>query len=119
MRTGKRSCRIQLYRRGQTEDAFGDRSGQVLWREVWGDIVAERGTELTVTGERDVQTYPWVSIDYLDLCEGKPPKLLAPQDLASMILIHDDVQYDVDALKVDYITKREVILRLVQKSGGN
>lgn len=119
MRTGKRACRIELYRRGTTTDRFGDQSGETLWRTLWGDITAERGTELTVQGEREMQTYPWVSFDYLDLSEGKPPRLLDPQVLGAMRLVHDGVSYDIDSIRVDYIHKRDVVVRLTQKSGGN
>lgn len=119
MRVGKRSCRVDLYRRGTVTDSFGDQSGETLWRTLYGDMVAERGAELAVAGERDVQTYLWVSFDYLDLCEGNPPVLVHPQTLASMRLEHADVSYDVDSIKPDYVTRREVVIRLVQKSGGN
>lgn len=119
MRTGKRACPVEFWKKGLITDAFGDQTGEVLWRTLWGDMTAERGTELTISGERDVQTYLWVSFDYLDLCEGTPPRMVSPQALASMRLVHDGHDFDVDSIKPDYITRRDVVIRLVQKTSGN
>lgn len=125
MRVGKRANRIEIWKRGTTADSFGETSGETLWKTVWGDIVAERGAELTIAGEREVQTYAYASFDYLDLCEGRwPGKFAMDQSLGAMRLVDvtegsPGVSYDIDAIKPDYIHRRDVVLRLVQKSGGN
>lgn len=119
MRAGKRRCLCNFYKRIDAPDSYRYPTGDFFWRAIYGDMMPERGAELTIAGGRDIQTYLWVSFDYLDLCEGTTPALPKSQVLASMRIEFEGESYDIDAIKADMINKRDVVLRLVGKSGGN
>ncbi|MCT4492716.1 phage head completion protein [Bosea minatitlanensis] len=117
-RNGRRSCLIQFYEGADTPDESGFPGGGTLWKTIWGDIVAERGSETTMADQRTIENYGWASVDYLELCEGAPPALIGTQRLGAMRLVHEGRSYDVDSIKADHVTKRDVVLRLVERASG-
>lgn len=119
MRAGRRRCLVTFFERTGALDSYHYPVGEVLWKTLWGDMMPERGAELEIAGGRDIQTYLWVSFDYLDLCEGVTPKLPPPQRLGAMRVEYEGDSFDIDAIKADMVNRRDVVLRLVQKSGGN
>lgn len=117
-RNGKRSCLIEFYEGADTPDASGFPGGGALWKAIWGDITPERGSETTMASQRTIENYCWVSVDYLELCEGSPAALIGTQRLGAMRLVHEGRSYDIDSIKADHITKRDVVLRLVERGSG-
>ena len=117
-RNGKRSCLIEFFEGATDADETGFPTGGALWKAIWGDITAERGSETVMASQRTVENYCWVSVDYLELCEGATPALIAQQRLGAMRLVHHGRTFDVDSIKADYITKRDVVLRLVERVSG-
>lgn len=118
MRTGKRRCRIDFYIVQGAVDGTGYPIGKALWRSLWGDLTPERGDETTMADQRVVETYLTVSFDYLDLCEGDPPRLVSQQRLGGMAAEMDRRQFDIYSIKPDHINRRDVVCRFLERVSG-
>lgn len=107
-RAGGRPCQIEIWGPGDSTATGEPNPAPVLFKTLWGSLIPQRGTEYELDKSRVGWTYYRVRLDFLD---GQGID-------GTMIVTFEGQTFGVDAVLVDYTTRKTVDLILIERKVG-